>query len=125
MLAGWVCKIVLGVALALLGQCRDAVAAKTPLERAREVMGLLAPERIRAAERRLFQQIQDARPVRVIRERAQAGVERISRLADTARRRVGRAWEHALMVVPAKIEAAWMDFEMAVCGDRCVAQAEI
>ena len=113
------------MALALLGQCRDALAVKTPMEHAREAMGWLAPERIRAAEERLLQQIQDARPVRAIREAAQVWVKRLGRLAEHARSEARRACEYALMVVPDKIEAVWMEFETAVCGERCGAAAEI
>ncbi len=135
MFAAWVCKIVIGMALALLGQCPGTAAMKTAAERVDKVTEALRTcpagwleQECDALPGRLAHAIQRLRPARVWRENLRAGRQRLARLAKTAahlRREVRREVESTLMTLQARVEAAWNELSLAATGESCAREAEI
>ncbi len=135
MFAAWVCKIVIGMALALLGQCGGTAAVKTAAERVGQVTEVLRTgpaswleQQWDALPGRLGQAIERLWPTRAWREDLRAGRQRLARLAKTAghfRRDVRREVESSLMTLRARVEAAWNELSMAATGESCGREAEI
>jgi hypothetical protein len=124
-------KIGLGLMLMLVGQCREAVVAKTPAERAREMMeGLARGEynalrrACHAVERTMWREVQQARPVRALRQSGEAAA-RAARVAERCERSVRKAAEFALVKLPERVERAWEKLMTAIQGEEYGRQAEI
>ncbi len=131
MFAAWVCYIVIGMALALLGQCPGTAAMKTAAERVDKVTEVLRTcpagwleQECDALPGRLGQAIERLWPTRAWRENLRAGRQRLARLAKTAGH-LRREVESTLMTLQARVEAAWNELSMAATGESCGREAEI
>lgn len=125
MFAGLVCKIGLGMVLALLGQGAQAVAAKRPAERVREMLTLLAKSEYSALERSwgvvegtITNEIEQAGAARALKNGAEAVARRVERAVETWQRRVERVVEFVTVKLPTRVEAAWNELKAAVTGDE-------
>jgi hypothetical protein len=106
-------KAGLGAALLLLTQCREAEAAKTPDERAREVVELLVAGKYAAVEQMFNQQMKDALPITDLVAAVSPELKHMGAFEQTGKASVQKAGEYTVVVQSAYFEKGALDFTIS------------
>ncbi|MGD0580330.1 MAG: alpha/beta fold hydrolase [Bryobacteraceae bacterium] len=114
-------KAGLGAALLMLTACREAEAAKTPEERAREVVEMLAAGKYAAVHQMFSQEMQDGLPVGTLMGTVAPVVKPLGKLLETGKASVQRMGENTVVIVPAYFEKGALDYTVTFNGSGQIA----
>ena len=107
-------KLALGAGLVLMSGCREAEAAQSAEERAREVVRLVVAGDYKTLYDAFTPEMQKALPVEAMQAKVGPSVKPLGKLVEMRKASVTKAGEYSVVVLPAKFEMMWIDFTISV-----------
>src|SRR5271157_3879329 len=105
----------------MLSGCQEAECARTPEERAREVVELLVAGKYGAVQQMFSQEMVEALPLSTLMSTVAPEVKPLGKLVETGKASVQRMGEFTVVVVPAYFEKGALDFTISFNGSGQIA----